>query len=267
MGLIFPRRRLFIPAAPFVVRPRRGLPDARRRIIPATMAVAVDATPAVTLDKIFAAVTTVDFTTLTTVAATSIYVGLCFSTPPTTFPSAITVVWDPAGVNQSFTQVPSTLIQVSSGNSDETVIFALDNPSAQGNKVIRASWTTTCDGYITAMSFKGSDTAGSAVNGITASGTSTTPTISVNSPAGNFTFGCIISDSATFSSTNQTQLFIDNGGAAGNGAANYTTGGGASTTLSANLGASGAWNYSACSVKAATAAGASASTLPLMGVG
>lgn len=44
MPLFIPKRKLFVPFAPPLIRPRRWLPDARRQIIPATAAVTRDAT-------------------------------------------------------------------------------------------------------------------------------------------------------------------------------------------------------------------------------
>src|SRR5258708_164618 len=111
MGLVLPKRKFFVPAAPPLIRPRRWLPDVRRRIVPAKSAVVFDATG--TNQKATVLGTTgISYTGLT-ISAGLTNGALVVLLASDVLVSSVSVIWDPSpGTNQTLTALGSTVNNV-----------------------------------------------------------------------------------------------------------------------------------------------------------
>jgi hypothetical protein len=93
-----------------------------------------------------------------------------------------TMVWDPAGANQSM-----SLIQTkSSAGSLVSQLWGLVAP-VSGNKICRAAWTTSQISFLNCTSFSGADQTGGTTtfpNGVGATAASGSPSITVTSKTG-----------------------------------------------------------------------------------
>lgn len=207
---------------------------------PAVAAVAVAATGTEQLSS--TGLTTYNYTGLT--VPTSVSNGaliVLVSAGPTsggTAPTAITATWNG-------TAIPSV-----TGANDENVtaisvwIGGLINP-ASGNNTLAINWTTSGQVAVIAIALSGVNQTGgttSFANGVNASTSptgATTVSNVVTSAVNNMVFGTWAqSGSGSFSSLNQTQLYVDNGGALMDDGANSAAGA-SSVTLTGTFSVSG----------------------------
>jgi hypothetical protein len=209
--------------------------------------VGVDATGTASLP--FNNVTSFSFTNLTIGAsATALIATVAFNRQVNnTAPTAVALTWNAV----SMTLVPSATADNTTGAIYAGArIFGLASP-ATGNKTLAGSWTTAMFGYVDAISFTGTDTSTPFANGNAATGTSTTPGVTITSATGNevvAVHSVILGASPpAFNSVDHTQLFLDNSGGEGNGAGNYATGA-ATVALASVLAASGQWASAGCSI-------------------
>jgi hypothetical protein len=212
--------------------------------------VGVDATG--TADVSFNGVTSFSFTNITvgasaTALAAAIVLTCNVGTQnlPITFTS---VTWN----SVAMTLVPGANISnlLSGASTGEVYIFGLANPTS-GAKTLAGSWSASANGYVDAISFTGTDTTTPFVNGTanTNGAGTATGSITVTSAVGNYTLAVFFEDNQSWASTNNTKLFTDASGTAGNGAANYATGA-ATVTLTATASASaGQWAVAGVSVQ------------------
>lgn len=171
---------------------------------------------------------------------------------------AITAVWDPAGANQPMIAIVGTDANVAGTFNGRTIMFGLVNPtpkSSAAGAVIRftKSGATAYSGYASGTSFTGVNQTGgttSFANGTTNTATSSNESVTVTSAVGNFTKAVHAPLGPVVNSVSPTQLFIDNSGVLGNGAANYATGA-ASVSLTAALATSGLWLSAGVNIVAA----------------
>lgn len=259
----FKSRQLYVPRKPAIIVPsRRRLPDARRRIIPATMLVTVDATGTFSVGSQTGG-TAANYTGLTTTAsATAIAFCYCWqnltvSTPPST----TTVIWDPAGANQAFSLVATgTVANGLNVHSLQAFIYGLASPASSGAKQIRFTSANSGQPYVVGISFAGTDLSAPFRNGVgagTNSGGVLNPTITVTSPSGDIALACNSYDFETMSAflpAGGTTIFNDNSGPDGGAYAHRAAGAG-STTMSATANSNDGWSYAAVSVQPPAASG------------
>jgi hypothetical protein len=136
----------------------------------------------------------------------------------------VVIYWNAAITSPSATWngVSMTLGPTVTSGASRTSIFYLPNP-ATGSKTLASSWTTTAQGYISAISFTGTDT--TTCIKTSDSTTSATASLTVTSDANGATVASYGNDgTGTSPGINNTLIYSDIGGAP-NGAAAYTTGG------------------------------------------
>lgn len=163
-----------------------------------------------------------------------------------------TVIWDPAGANQSLTLIKE---QIQAAGTPRVRLYGLVNPTS-GNKILRTTWTGSDEFYITLASFSGANQTGGATtfpNSIGATGTSTTAAVTVTSATGNLVIANHITDQAAITAVNNTQVFLDTTNTITSGAGNRAAGA-ATVTLNATLGNSGRWASCGCDIAVAAAA-------------
>lgn len=204
-------------------------------------------------DKVQATtVTTVDLTTLTVGSgANRVLLARLHLGGPTT---ARTVVWDPAGTNQSLTLIA----EIANGSGPFTALWGLVAPTS-GNLVLRASWTTSRSVVLGGIAWTGADQAGGATtfaHAATAIGTSTTPSITVTSAAGNAVVDAS-TDGDNYNSGTQTVDYIDNTSATAGGS---RAAGAASVVMEWTIASSDNWASAGVDIVAAAAGGGA--TLP-----
>lgn len=164
--------------------------------------------------------------------------------------SSPTATWDNGGTNQSMTLLVGPIAATGNG---AVAVFGLANPTS-GNKTLRVAWTGSSQSSVEAVAYTGVDQTGGATSfphATSATGSSTTPSVTVTSATGNAVVAVHSSNAAgSFTSTNNTQLFLDNGftntGAAGNRAS-----GAATVAMTATNSASGNWASAGTDVLAA----------------
>jgi hypothetical protein len=184
----------------------------------------------------------------------ALIVVINFGANNTTPPSAISATW--GGV--AMTQLYNTFASANNGSHGAaSVIFGLVNP-ASGAQTLALSWTNAQFAAIDAISFTGVNQSGNQAsfpNGtFFQSAGNSTPTLNINAPAN----GYIVGTSASFqnfSSITQTQLYLDNSGAAIGAAANYgaSPSGGGSVTMTGVTGGPEVSTFSAVGVAPVTA--------------
>lgn len=199
------------------------------------MAVGFDAVG--TFFEVNATANTIDNTSLTVGVGTNraLLVWACFNLSEAT----TTMVWDPGGANQSLTLIAD---QVQSSGAPHTALYGLVNP-VSGNKILRVTWTTSTDiTCFCSASFTGVDQTGGTTSFVatTATGNSITPAVTVPSAVGNMVAASFITNASTFSSVNNTQVYIENGLPAISCAGNRASGA-ASVVMNAPMGVSGLW--------------------------
>lgn len=190
----------------------------------------------------------------TTAAATAILVLVAFKIGSgASYPSNVSVVWDPTGANQAFTEVPNA--RANNATTGWTSLYGLASPSSNGNKTISISWTapTGTDFYIAGISFAGTDTTTPFTNGTSNTGTSTTASVVVASASGNMAVAVCQDNAAGFSGGNTsgfsgTPIFI-NQALTYNAGGEYSAGS-ATVTLSFGLAGTDQWECSGCNVAA-----------------
>lgn len=170
---------------------------------------------AVSLDQVSTAVTNsgVAVTTAThtnlTISSGLSNSALIFWAFTDTTATGLTLHWDSAGTNQLMTNLGSQ----SSGTSGIAYLFGLRNPTA-GNKTLTATWGTAGECALFGASFSGvnqtSDAAAFA-HFNSATGTSTTPAVTITSATGDIAL-CGVVDPQTWSSSTQTNVFNDPSG-------------------------------------------------------
>lgn len=183
------------------------------------MAVALDvASPQTT----FITVATIDADSVTVNSgANRALVGAIFFDAVVT---SVTATWDVIGANQAMTQIVTANLDATNGG---LYLFGLLNPTAGTSKKITFSWTSTTDGASAGISFTGVDQtafSSSFVAATTASGTSTTPSITITSAIGNETIDVTYNNAAGYSAPTQTQLILHNGVPVGAGGSSYAAG-------------------------------------------
>jgi hypothetical protein len=220
-------------AGPWMLHPERG-------------AVAVDSNSGVTAES-GAAATTLNLTTFTMgTVSNGALVGMCCFNK--TSISAVTMHWDTAATNQLMTQVATGSC---SDSSDDGFFFALLGPTA-GNKTLGLTWTTTAQAFIGAVSFSGVDqgsVAGSFNHVSNATGTSTTPAVTITSAANNYTFGMEVCGNSGTTATPATQVNNTSGSSTDNMAASVITGA-ASVAYSWTVSPSNPWAAFGCNIAA-----------------
>ncbi len=144
----------------------------------------------------------------------------------TTQITGMTANWDAVGTNQSLTLLGTG---TGSPNTLQVFVLGLRSPTA-GAKHFDLAWTGSSQVAVSAISLynvaQANDAA--AFTGFASSGAATPLSLSVTSAAGDMVFagyGC----ATNFTSTNNTQWFIDNTGNNWASAANYATGAGTVT--------------------------------------
>lgn len=168
-------------------------------------------------DQNASAATSVTGATLITVGAGAslLVVTLTWGSGASVDPTSRTCTWN--GV--SMTEGPSVGVTDGGTHRERVSIFTLVNP-APGQNALTASWTGSCDAYMSATSFSGTDTATGikVADSITATATTTiTPT----SDASGATVACFAVDGGA-PTTNFNQIYSE---------APLTPGGGASYQL------------------------------------
>lgn len=222
------------------------------------MAVAFDAASATWVETAGALTITVPLTI--GASANAIAVFLIDGSSGSGFPPALTVVLDPLGVNQAFTQIPGTL-RADGTLPSNGAIYGLLAPAATGNKNIVITWTTTSsEMHAAAISFTGVDQTSVAVafpNGTNAAGAATTTSsVTVTTAVGDIPIACHAENIGNFTATNGTQIAnLPNTGPNLGVAANRGVGAAGTVTLTATISASGNFDAYGCNVKAAAGGG------------
>lgn len=155
-------------------------------------------------------VTTLSSSTSITVgaSATALVVLVGASNTGVSHATGMTATWN----SVSMTLLASINYDTNGAQNNGTVwVFGLRNP-ASGAKTLSISWTNAQDATACAISFTGSDTSSDAnafptANRVTNSGTTGNLSLTVNSATGNFTVA--IGGSASVTTPNQTQIFLD----------------------------------------------------------
>lgn len=169
-----------------------------------------------------------------------------------TLPTGITVTWDSGGTNQAMTQITNATAASSAGS---TVLFGLLNPTS-GTKTLSASWTGASEVTLASVSFTLVDQTSIAVafpHGNGATGSSTTPSVTITSATGNMTVASFQTNLGNINSTNGNNIFIDNNGTICDSAGNYITGA-ASVNLTASISLSGTWIAAGTDILASSSA-------------
>jgi hypothetical protein len=149
-----------------------------------------------------AGVTTVNHTNLTVGGGSNR--ALVVQIETTNVISAVTVVWDAAGANQSCTLIFS---KDAVGNVTRVQLWGLVAP-VSGNKTLTVSWTTASDMVVNAIAFAGVDQTGGATtfpNSVGAATNDTTPTVTITSAVGNMTVDSVGNLFEAGASPTQTQ--------------------------------------------------------------
>lgn len=194
--------------------------------------------------------------TATTVSNSNLTVGsgsnralvaqLMFSTTTVT---SVTCTWDVGGTNQSMTLIQSA----SNGVAERAELWGLVAPTS-GNKTLTCSWTgSSNDAMLNATSFSGVNQTGGATtfpNATNATGTSTSPAVTVTSAAGDAAIDATAARQ-NYSAPLKSQLFIDNVHGSVIAAAASWASGAASVNFGWTIGASTTWVEVGTSIKAA----------------
>ncbi len=179
--------------------------------------------------------TTLDLTTLTVSGSNTGIIALISTTG---VPTGVTVVWDPAGANQSLALIDSEADP--SGSQVTVFAFLLIAPTA-GNKTLRYTASGGGNQYVSiqAVALTGADqsTLITSADTLKNNGNSTTPTTgAVTSSSDGATFAATANNTVFVSSNNQTLIFSASTGGVG-GSGTYALGGSTNThswTLSTN---------------------------------
>lgn len=159
--------------------------------------------------------------------------------------TAVTMVWDPTGANQPLTLIGS---DVSSDNLAKIYMFGLVAP-ASGNKILKADWTTTSGFFLDAISFAGVDQTGGATSFphfASATGTSTSPAVTITTTANDFVAGATSNGLDCVSAMDHTTIntACNSFGYGGN----YSAGSAGTVTLGGTLFSSRPWIMLGCDI-------------------
>lgn len=179
------------------------------------MAVAVDSNPATFQQKVGSSVT---YTGLTIGAALSNSAAV-FMVTVSAQSTISTMTWN--GV--SCTKIIGANTSGAAGRAE---LWGIVNP-ASGNQTLSITLSASDTVAIAGVSFSGVDQTGGVTtfpNSASLQTTGTNPSLSVTSATGNFTAGALTTNSASISSTTQTQVYVDTGFPNGSGAASIATG-------------------------------------------
>lgn len=178
--------------------------------------------------------------------------------------TGMTAVWDPAGSNESLTQVTS--IVVNSGLM--LFAFAKLNPTAGASKFIRFSWTGAGAYGANGLALAGMDTGSVGTTFVVAtatSGNSGTSSITITSATDDLTLDFVAVDSAAsvFSVPTQTQRVLNNAMTSQAFAAS-TAVGAASNTHQWTVSAAGPWGAIGLNIIRAGGVGGGGSPSPVI---
>lgn len=166
------------------------------------------------------------------------------------------VQWDATGTPQAMTLITS----ITNGNSARTFLYGLVNPTS-GAKTLRVTFSGTApdEVFLDAFSVTGADQTGGTTtfaHANTATGTSTSPSVSITSATGNLTAAGITAPQV-LSSPTQTQIFADNAGLFTSGGASRAAGAG-SVSHGWTLAGSVAWAMAGVDIVASGGGGGGA---------
>lgn len=256
-GLLVPKREIIrrktehlrVPHAPLILR-RIHCPIVK----PIVSAVATDNNPGTGVGTLTAA--TLAFTNFT--VGTGSNRALVAILGYTVGATAISVVWDQAGANQSLTNI----ISATDGGGQTTIsLWGLVNPTSGVNKTITANWTTSVIAGLSAVSFTGVNQTGGTTS--FAHSTSNTGSLSVNGTS-NVSVTTATTDAVVaavgcntlgVSSMGQTKIFVD--GTSDLFGGNLEIGGASPQSMTATLTAAcpGSWVMVGVDVVASGASG------------
>ena len=151
-------------------------------------------------------------------------------------------------------------------DGDRTTLFYLVAPATGANNVVVTFSATTFSAVAGAVSFSGVHQSAPVGSYVSASGTSTAPSVNASSEAGGMVIDClaVAVGGAPSVGASQTQRWNDNETTGGETGAGSTEAGAASVTMSWSLGSSYAWAIGALPLKAAPDA---SGRLQLLGAG
>lgn len=202
-------------------------------------------------------VSTVNNANLTIAAGSNIVLVGAISVSNPGAPSITSVQWDTAGTPQSLSLITS----IANGAEGRTWLYGLVNPTT-GNRNGRITYSgSVAETFFELVAFDGADQTGGSTtfaNAATNTGTSTTASVAITSASGNMTLAAFTGPQV-LSSPTQTQLYVDNGGAATSGAASYANGAG-SVTHQYTLAGSVAWSAAGVNIVAASGGGGGGTT-------
>jgi hypothetical protein len=233
------------------------------------MAVAFDAKPtgsSPVFDVSFTGATSVDLTTMTVGASANALVGgICFSAAV----SSVVLHWDSAGTNQLMTQI-GTATAGSGATLVNVYLFGLLAPTT-GAKNLHATWTTSSDGYCSAISWTGVDQgafATSFINFTSHADTNVTPvTVTVPTTVGNATVSWMANHGVDATGALNQTLWTEDSAGTLNQAAQYNLSAGTSTLHQVVLSGASSANIS-CGCDIVRVGGApitAAAPFPLLG--
>jgi hypothetical protein len=198
----------------------------------------------------------IDFTGLTVAAGSNTAILAAFSIQQAT-PNIASVLWDPAGASQAL-----TLIASGNNGSDWAFLYGRVGTIATGNKTMRVNITGVAppETYLGAIAFDGVDqTFGTAfVAATNASGTSTSPSITITSATDNYTVS-VLTAPQNLSTNNQTLIYQGDTGVA-TGSYPQRAAGAASVTHSWTLAGSVGWITVGVNIVAAAGGGGGGGT-------
>lgn len=170
----------------------------------------------------------------------------------------LTVKWDTATANQSFTLVPTTTIG-DANLSASGAIYGLVSPTTSGAKNITITMSPAGELHACAISFTGTDVTSVAVafphgNSATAA-SGTTSSVTITSAVNNMVIAGHFQNVGSFSAVNNTQITTapDNSGPNIGVAANRASGA-ATVAMTATFSPTGRWDSFGCDVLAAAGA-------------
>ncbi len=205
-----------------------------------------------TTDALANAATSVDFTNLTvgTGANRALVVTLAFSNQAIT---GLTVTWDNGGTNQACTLIGAIN---SGGINGRAVLYGLVAPTS-GAKTLHVAWTGSTSVTVSAVAYTGVDQTGGTTsfahfNSASASSGSSV-SVTITSAVGNAVVASQAIGNTTFTSVNNTQVYIDNSPAVGSAAANRAVGA-ATVTMTGALPTSDDWAIVGVDIVAAAGA-------------
>jgi hypothetical protein len=189
------------------------------------------------------AVTSLNYTGLTIAAGSNLamVVTVHWDTTGTT-PTAMTMVWDSGGANQSLTQIVTS--DPGTHSQWQAELWGLVNPVV-GNKTLSLSWTTASRMFLCSMAFDGVDQTGGTTSFPNAASGVSIATLTIPSAPGHIVMNA--GTGGTYGALTGTVIFSDSSsGTYINGYANYMPGASPSVTI----GSAGVMKMAATDIKA-----------------